>query len=156
MRAIVVSAPGGREVLSVAELDTPTPGPGQALVRVEAAGVNFIDVYQRSGHYKLPLAGRLGLEGAGVVEAVGPSVDAFAPGDRVAWASVAGSYASHVVAPADKLVRVPEGVDTKTAAAVMLQGMTAQYLATSTYALRPGDTTARFEFLVRILWRFPQ
>jgi NADPH2:quinone reductase len=139
MRAIVVPQPGGREVLSVAEMDTPTPGPGQVLVRVEAAGVNFIDVYQRSGVYKMPLPGRLGLEGAGVVEAIGSDVSDLAPGDRVAWASVPGSYASHVLAPADKLVSVPEGIDTKTAAAAMLQGMTAQFLCTSTYALEEGD-----------------
>ncbi|MDI1476958.1 quinone oxidoreductase [Polyangium sp. y55x31] len=140
MRAIAVSTPGGREVLSLAEIDTPAPGPGQARVRVEAAGVNYIDVYQRTGLYKMPLPGRLGLEGAGVVEAVGPEVTSIAPGQRVAWASVPGSYASHVIAPVDKLVVVPDGVDTKTAAAVMLQGMTAQYLATSTFALGPGDT----------------
>ncbi|MRG94924.1 quinone oxidoreductase family protein [Polyangium spumosum] len=140
MRAIVVSTPGGREALSLAEIDTPTPGPGQALVRVEAAGVNYIDVYQRTGLYKMPLPGRLGLEGAGVVEAVGPEVTSIAPGERVAWAAVPGSYASHVIAPVDKLVVVPEGVSPKTAAAVMLQGMTAHYLATSTFPLGPGDT----------------
>lgn len=125
--------------MSFAELDTPSPGPGQALVRVEAAGINFIDVYQRSGQYKMPLPGRLGLEGAGVVEAVGPGVSGLAVGDRVAWASVAGSYASHVVAPVDKLVPVPAGVDSKTAAAAMLQGMTAQYLVTDTYRIHAGD-----------------
>ena len=140
MRAIAVSTPGGREVLSLAELDTPAPGPGHVLVRVEAAGVNYIDVYQRTGLYKMPLPGRLGLEGAGVVEAVGPEVTSIVVGQRVAWAGVAGSYASHVVAPVDKLVVVPEGVSTKTAAAVMLQGMTAHYLAASTYPLGPGDT----------------
>jgi len=140
MRAITVSTPGGREALSLAEIDTPRPGPGQALVRVEAAGVNYIDVYQRTGLYKMPLPGRLGLEGAGVVEAVGPEVTSIAPGQRVAWAAVPGSYASHVVAPVDKLVVVPDAVSTKTAAAVMLQGMTAHYLATSTYPLGPGDT----------------
>ncbi|UQA61179.1 quinone oxidoreductase family protein [Polyangium aurulentum] len=139
MRAIVVPQPGGREVLSVAEMDTPTPGPGGVLVRVEAAGVNFIDVYQRSGAYKMPLPGRLGLEGAGVVEAIGSEVSGIAPGARVAWTSVPGSYASHVVVPADKLVTVPEGIDTKTAAAAILQGMTAQFLCTSTYALKEGD-----------------
>lgn len=139
MRIISVPKQGGREVLTVAEIDTPSPGAGQALVRVEAAGVNFIDVYQRSGLYAMPLAGRLGLEGAGVVETIGENVQGVRPGDRVAWTGVAGSYASHVLAPVDKLVPVPEGVDTKIAAAVMLQGMTAQYLATSTYALGPGD-----------------
>src|SRR5262245_28302892 len=117
MHIIAVPKQGGREVLSLVEAETPSPGAGQALVRVEAAGVNFIDVYQRSGLYPLPLAGRLGLEGAGVVEAVGEGVTAFSPGDRVAWSSVAGSYASHVLAPVVKLVPVPDIVDTKTAAA---------------------------------------
>jgi NADPH2:quinone reductase len=140
MRIIAVPKQGGREVLTLAEVETPSPGAGQALVRVEAAGVNFIDVYQRSGLYALPLEGRLGLEGAGVIEAVGEGVTQVSPGDRVAWARVPGSYASHVLAPVDKLVPVPDIIDTKTAAAAMLQGMTAQYLATSTYALSPGDT----------------
>lgn len=140
MRIIAVPKQGDRDVLTLAEIDTPSPGPGQALVRIEAAGVNFIDVYQRSGLYALPVPGRLGLEGAGVVEAVGEGVTEFSSGDRVAWSSVPGSYASHIVAPVDKLVPVPKGIDIKTAAAVMLQGMTAQYLATSTYSLGPSDT----------------
>jgi NADPH2:quinone reductase len=139
MRAIVVSQPGGREVLSLAEVETPTPGPGQVLVRVEAAGVNFIDVYQRTGLYRMPLPGRLGLEGAGVIEALGEGVTGISAGDRVAWAGVPGSYASHVIAPVEKLVPVPAGVDARTAAAAMLQGMTAQYLVTSTYRLQHGD-----------------
>jgi len=140
MRVIAVPHQGGREVLTLAEVETPAPGRGQALVRVEAAGVNFVDVYQRSGLYKLPLAGRLGLEGAGVVEAVGEGVTEVSLGDRVAWSGVPGSYATHVFAPVDKLVPVPDVIETKIAAAVMLQGMTAQYLVTSTYALGPGDT----------------
>lgn len=140
MRIVSVPKQGDRDVLTMAEVDTPHPGPGQALVRVEAAGVNFIDVYQRSGLYPLPLAGRLGLEGAGIVEAIGEGVTDVAPGARVAWARVPGSYATHVIAPVDKLVPVPKGIDLKTAAAAMLQGMTAQYLATSTYALSAGDT----------------
>jgi NADPH:quinone reductase len=140
MRAIVISQPGGRELLSLAEIDTPSPAEGEVLVRVEAAGVNFIDVYQRTGLYKQPLPGRIGMEGAGVVEAVGDKAAHFSPGDRVAWTSVPGSYSTHIIAPADKLVPVPEGIDLKTAAAAMLQGMTAQYLATSTYPLKSSDT----------------
>src|SRR4051812_13557339 len=129
MRAIRPAETGGPEVLVVSELPTPAPGGGEALVRVEAVGVNFIDIYQRSGQYKLPLPLALGSEGAGTVETVGPGVTEVKPGDRVAWATGPGSYASHVVVPAAKLVPVPEGVDTRIAAAAMLQGMTAHYLA---------------------------
>jgi NADPH2:quinone reductase len=139
MQIVSAEGPGGPEVLTLREATTPAPGPGQALVRVAAAGVNFIDVYQRKGQYKVPLPLRLGLEGAGRVEAVGPGAEGLAPGDRVAWASVGGSYATHVVAPADQLVPVPAGVDDETAAALMLQGMTAHYLCRSTYPLREGE-----------------
>ena len=139
MRAIRVDAPGGPEALHLVELPTPTPGAGQALVRVEAAGVNFIDIYQRSGLYKLELPFTLGQEGAGVVEAVGKGVAEVAPGDHVAWAGPLGSYASHQVIPSARLVRVPEGVDSRSAAAAMLQGMTAHYLVTDTYRLKAGD-----------------
>lgn len=140
MQIVSAEGPGGPEVLTLQEAPTPEPGPGQVLVRVAAAGVNFIDVYQRKGQYKVPLPLRLGLEGAGRVEALGPGVVGLAPGDRVAWASVSGSYATHVVAPADQLVPVPEGVDAEAAAALMLQGMTAHYLCRSTYPLRAGET----------------
>lgn len=116
----------------------PAPGPGQVRVAVAFAGVNFIDVYHRSGQYPMPFPIPLGREGAGVVEAVGPDV-ALAVGDRVAWCDVGGSYAEAVVAPADKLVRVPDATSLDQAAAAMLQGMTAHYLATSTYELRPGS-----------------
>ncbi|HEU4412078.1 MAG TPA: quinone oxidoreductase [Polyangiaceae bacterium] len=139
MQIVSAEAPGGPEVLTLREAPTPAPGPGQALVRVAAAGVNFIDVYQRKGQYAVPTPLRLGLEGAGRVEALGPGVSGLAPGDRVAWASVGGSYATHVVAPVEQLVPVPAGVDDESAAALMLQGMTAHYLCRSTYPLREGE-----------------
>jgi NADPH2:quinone reductase len=138
MKAIRVARTGGPEVLELAELSTPRPGAGQALVRVEAAGVNFIDVYQRIGAYARDVPFVLGEEGAGVVEAVGSDAG-LRPGDRVAWAQVSGSYATHIVAPAAKLVRLPDGVTTRDAAAVMLQGMTAHYLAHDTFRLKAGD-----------------
>ena len=140
MKAIRVKSPGGPEVLELTELPTPQPGAGQALVRVEAAGVNFIDIYQRSGVYQLPLPFTLGQEGAGVVESVGPEVSEVKPGDRVAWAGPLGSYASHQAIPAARLVPVPAKVDLKSAAAAMLQGMTAHYLTTDTFPLRPGHS----------------
>jgi NADPH2:quinone reductase len=139
MRAIRVPQYGGPEVMRLEELPTPTPGEGQALVRLEAAGVNFIDVYQRSGLYKGALPVPLGLEGAGTVEAVGPGVTTVRPGDRVAWTGVPGSYATHTVVPADRLVTLPAGLDARAGAAAMLQGMTAHYLAHTTYPLKPGD-----------------
>jgi NADPH2:quinone reductase len=140
MRAIRVHEFGGPEAMRLEELPTPKPADGQALVRLEAAGLNFIDVYQRTGAYKNPLPYGLGLEGAGVVEAVGPGVSTVRVGDRVAWTGIPGSYATHNVVPADRLVALPAGVDGRTGAAAMLQGMTAHYLAHSTYPLKPGDT----------------
>jgi NADPH:quinone reductase len=139
MLAIRPAAPGGPEVLKLIEVPTPTPGPGEALIRVEAAGVNFIDIYQRSGQYSVPTPIPLGLEGAGVVEALGEGAAGVSLGERVAWASGPGSYATHVVVPVARLVPVPEGVDSKVAAAAMLQGMTAEYLAHST--LKLGSTS---------------
>jgi len=138
MRAIRIESVGGPEVMKLVELPTPAPGSGQALVRVEAAGVNFIDIYQRSGVYKIPLPFTPGQEGAGVVEAVGDGVREVRGGDRVAWAGPPGSYATHLVAPAARLVPIPRGVDSRSAAAAMLQGMTAHYLVTDTFPLRPG------------------
>jgi NADPH2:quinone reductase len=138
MRAIRIEAPGGTDVMKLAEMPTPAPGSGQALVRIEAAGVNFIDIYQRSGLYKIPLPFTLGQEGAGVVEAVGEGVQDLRVGDRVAWAGPLGSYATHQLIPAARLVPVPRGLDAKSAAAAMLQGMTAHYLVTDTFPLRPG------------------
>lgn len=139
MRAVRIHATGGADALRVEDVPVPHPAPGAALVRVEAAGVNFIDVYKRTGLYPVPLPATLGEEGAGTVEAVGDGVDVVRAGDRVAWASVLGAYAEYAVVPASKLVPLPAGVAAREGAALMLQGMTAHYLATSTYPLRPGD-----------------
>jgi NADPH2:quinone reductase len=139
MHAVRIHQHGGPEVLRYEEVPTPAPGEGQALVRLVACGVNFIDIYQRKGLYKLDLPATLGQEGAGVVEAVGPGVTEVKPGDRVAYSNVLGSYAEYVVVPAQRLVPIPEGVTYQQAAAAMLQGMTAHYLVTSTYPLKPGD-----------------
>jgi NADPH2:quinone reductase len=139
MKAIRVSTYGGPEVLRLGEIATPAPGAGEALLRVAAAGVNFIEVYQRKGQYPSPAPFTPGSEASGVVEAVGPGVTGVGPGDRVATVNVRGSYADFAIAPADRLVVLPEGMDLRLAAAVMLQGMTAHYLAHSTYPLRPGD-----------------
>lgn len=140
MKAIRVHETGGPEVMRLEELPTPNPGQGQALVKVEAIGVNFVDIYNRSGLYKNPLPFTPGSEGAGTVEGVGPGVTEVKVGDRVGWAQVGGSYATHVVAPAQKLILIPEGVNSRDAAAVLLQGLTAHYLATSTYPLKTGDS----------------
>lgn len=139
-RAVVVHELGGPEVLRVEPHDPGEPGPGQVRVRIAAAGVNFIDVYFRTGLYPRPLPFVAGLEGAGVVERVGAGVDGFHPGERVAWASVPGSYADVVLAVPELLVHVPAGVDDEVAAAAMLQGMTAHYLAHGTRTTRPGDS----------------
>jgi NADPH:quinone reductase len=139
MRAIRLHEAGGPEVLRDERLPLPRPGPGEALVRVAYAGVNFIDVYKRTGQYAMPLPATLGEEGAGIVEAVGAGVGEVHPGDRVAWAAVLGSYAEYAVVRAARLVPVPEAIDLRVAAAIMLQGMTAHYLATSTRPLGPGD-----------------
>jgi NADPH2:quinone reductase len=140
MKAIRIDAFGGPEVLRLVATPTPQPVPGQLLVRVEAAGVNFVDVYHRSGLYpgRPPLVP--GQEGAGVVEAVGPGAERFRVGDRVAWAMVGQSYAELVLVPAERAIAVPAEVTSTTAAAVLLQGMTAHYLATDTYPLSAGDT----------------
>ena len=139
MRAIQITATGGPEVLTLHELPDPTPGPGQALIRVEAAGVNFIDVYFREGRYPSPLPFVPGQEAAGTVVALGSSVDTVAVGDRVAWCGVPGTYAELALAPADRLVKIPANVSSPQAAAAMLQGMTAHYLAYSTYPIQKGD-----------------
>lgn len=140
MKAIRVHSNGGPDVLNYEDIPAPTPGAGQALVRVEAAGVNFIDVYQRMGIYQIPMPFTLGQEGGGTVSAVGDGVTAVKPGDRVAWTSILGSYAEQAVVPADRLVPLPDGITTKQGAAIMLQGMTAHYLSHSTYPLKAGDT----------------
>jgi NADPH2:quinone reductase len=140
MKAIRVEQPGGAEALQLVEVPDPKPREGEALVRIEAAGVNFIDVYHRSGAYRLSYPLIPGQEGAGTVVEVGAGVREVGPGDRVAFASGPGAYAELAAVPAAKLVPVPDGVSAKQAAAVMLQGMTAHYLATSTYPLGPDDT----------------
>lgn len=139
MHAIRVSQPGGPEALEYQEIPPPEPGTGHALVQVKASGVNFIDVYHRTGRYPLQFPITLGLEGAGVVMAVGPGVTEFKPGDRVAWVSQQGSYAESVVVPVEKLIPVPPGVDDQLAAASLLQGMTAHFLVMDTYPIKPGQ-----------------
>lgn len=140
MQAIRVHQFGGPEVLRYEEAPLPEPGPGEARVRIEAAGVNFIDVYHRKGQYPGQLPITLGMEGAGVVDAVGPGVSEVKAGDRVVYAMQQGSYAEYAVVPVGKLVPVPDSIHTRLAAAVMLQGMTAHYLSHSTYPLQPSDT----------------
>jgi NADPH:quinone reductase len=140
MRAIRVHTHGGPEAMVIEELPRPAPGPGQILVAIKAAGVNLFDTQLRSGLYKRDLPLTLGLEGAGIVEAVGPGVGDIAPGDRVAFIFAAGSYATHTLAAAERVVPLPAGIDFEDAAAVLFQGLTAHYLATSTFALRPGST----------------
>ncbi len=141
VRAVVVAEYGGPEVMQVQDRDRPEPGAGQLLIDLAAAGVNYMDVYGRQG--RRPYAGDLpfvpGGEGAGTAASVGPGVEGVDPGDRVAWAGVAGSYAEQVLVPADRAVPVPDGVELETAAAVMLQGITAHYLSHSTYAVGSGD-----------------
>ena len=140
MKAIRVHAPGGPEALRYEDVAQPSPAAGQVLVKVEAAGVNYIDVYQRNGLYKVATPFTLGQEAAGVVSAVGAGVTDPKVGDRVVYASILGAYAEYAVVPADRVVVLPEGVTTRQAAAVMVQGMTAHYLACTTYPLRTGDT----------------
>ena len=140
MKAIQISETGGPEVLKLAELPIPQPGPGQVLIRVEATGVNFIEIYFRKGTYKAALPLVPGSEAAGTVEELGPGVTGFTAGDAVASVSVLGSYAEYALAPAAGLVKVPEGVTMEQAAAAMLQGMTAHYLSHSTFPLKKGDT----------------
>ena len=140
MRAIRVRETGGPEVLRIDTVDDPIAGPGEVLVRVEAVGVNFIEIYNRTGIYKSPLPFTPGEEGAGTVAAVGPGVSDVRVGDRVVSYNLKGSYAELAVVPADRVIAIPDGVGTDVAAAVMLQGLTAHYLATSVHALQPGDT----------------
>src|SRR5258708_13169781 len=141
MKTILVRRTGGPEVLELVEQPIPRPGPAEALVRVEAAGVNFIDIYNRTGAYPRDLPFVLGEEGAGIVEAVGAGVSELGAGDRVAWAGTPGSYATRVVVRADRLVPVPDAVTSRQAAAVMVQGMTADYLVRSTFPLAARNTS---------------
>ncbi|MFN8000434.1 MAG: quinone oxidoreductase [Acidobacteriota bacterium] len=140
MKAIVVETCGGPEALVYRETETPAPKAGEAVVKLEAVGLNYIDVYHRTGLYPLPRPFIPGMEAAGVVSAVAPDVTEVAVGDRVAYAMTPGAYAEFAAVPAWKLVKVPDGVSASQAAAVMLQGMTAHYLVTSTYALKAGET----------------
>ncbi len=140
MKAIRVHQFGGPEGLKYEEVATPAPGAGEARVKLEASGLNFVDIYQRTGAYKAALPFILGQEGAGVVDAVGPGVTEVKVGDRVAYSSVMGAYAEYAIVPAARLIKVPEGVSSQQAAAVMLQGMTAHYLTHSTYPLKTGET----------------
>ena len=140
MKAVRVHAPGGPEVLTCEDVPEPQPKAGEAIVKVDAAGLNYIDVYYRSGLYKAELPMTLGLEAGGTVTAVGPNVTEVKVGDKVAYTGVAGAYAQYAAVPAQRLVVLPAGVSTKQGAAAMLQGMTAHYLACSTYPLKKGDT----------------
>jgi NADPH2:quinone reductase len=139
MKAIRIHHPGGPEALTYEDIPIPEPKAGEARVKIEAIGLNYIDVYQRTGLYPIPTPFTLGLEGAGVVDAIGDGVTEVKKGDRVAYAMILGSYAEYAIVPAARLVPVPAGVEAKTAAGLMLQGMTAHYLTHSTYTLRPGD-----------------
>ncbi|HIE21106.1 MAG TPA: quinone oxidoreductase, partial [Acidimicrobiia bacterium] len=139
MRAVLVRELGGPETMVVEEIPDPRPGPEDLLVEVEAAGVNFIDIYQRTGLYPLDLPFTPGLEGAGVVIETGEEVEEFVPGDRVGWVAALGTYAERHVVPAEKAIPIPDGVATETVAAVLLQGITAHYLALDTYLLGGRD-----------------
>ncbi|GAA4246156.1 quinone oxidoreductase family protein [Dactylosporangium darangshiense] len=140
MRAVVFEEFGDQSVLRVQDRPDPVPGPGQALVLVAASGVNFVDVYQRSGAYQVALPAVLGSEGAGTVLQLGEDVRGLAPGDRVAWTSIPGSHAEQALVPADRLVPVPDELTNEQAAAVLLQGLTAHYLTHDSFAVRPGST----------------
>ena len=140
MKAIRIHAPGGPDAMRLDEVPQPAPKSGEALVKVDAAGLNYIDVYFRSGQYKAEYPLTLGLEAGGTVTAVGPNVTDVKVGDKVAYTGVPGAYAEYAVVPAARLVVLPAGVSTKQGAAAMLQGMTAHYLACSTYPLKKGDT----------------
>jgi NADPH:quinone reductase len=139
VKAIRIPEPGDAGVLRLEDVPVPQPGPGQALLHLEAVGVNFIEIYQRTGVYQRPLPFTPGSEAAGTVEATGPGVTLVQPGDRVASVNVLGAYAEYALAPADRLVPLPDGVSTRQGAAAMLQGITAHYLSTSTYPLHEGD-----------------
>jgi NADPH:quinone reductase len=139
MQAIQILTTGSADVLTLRDLPTPTPGPGEALIRIEASGVNFIDTYFREGRYPATLPYTLGQEAAGIVVAVADDVTTVKAGDRVAWCLVPGTYAQLAVAPASRLVIIPSGLSFQQAAAAILQGMTAHYLVHSAYAIQSGD-----------------
>jgi NADPH2:quinone reductase len=139
MKAVRIHAPGGPEVMRYEDVAAPTPKAGEAVVKVEAAGINYIDVYFRSGQYKAELPLTIGMEAGGTVSAVGSGVTEVKIGDKVAYTGVPGAYAEYATVPASRLVALPSGISPRQGAAVMLQGMTAHYLACSTYPLKPGD-----------------
>jgi NADPH:quinone reductase len=140
MKAIQIKKTGGPEALELVDIPIPQPKPNEAVVKIAASGVNFIDVYHREGRYPVGLPFVIGQEGAGVVSAVGADVKSVKAGDRVAWAGIMGSYAEYIAVSADRLVKVPQAVSDREAAAVVLQGMTAHYLVYSTFPLKRGDT----------------
>ena len=140
MKAVRVHKYGGPEVLTLEEIPVPEPKAGEARVKIEAIGVNYIDVYQRTGLYPLQTPFTLGTEGAGIVDAVGPNVTEVKKGERVGYAMIPGSYAEYAIVPAARLVPIPPNIDARSAAALMLQGMTAHYLTHSTYPLKKGET----------------
>ena len=141
MKAIQVSQPGGPEAMQLVDLPVPTPKPNEAVVKIVAAGVNFIDVYNREGRYKVPTPFVLGQEAAGTITALGSGVTNLKAGDRVAYTGVLGAYADYAAVPADRLVKIPDRVSDQQAAAAMLQGMTAHYLSHDTFPLKKGQTT---------------
>ena len=140
MKAIQVKHPGPPEAMELVDIPVPQPKPNEAVVKIAASGVNFIDVYNREGRYKVPLPFVPGQEGAGTVSAVGADVRDLKVGDRVAYTSILGSYAEYAAVPADRLVKIPDGVSEREAAATMLQGLTAHYLSHDTYPLKKGET----------------
>jgi NADPH2:quinone reductase len=139
MQAIQILTTGSADVLTLRDIPTPAPGPGEALIRIEASGVNFIDTYFREGRYPAQLPYTLGQEAAGIIVAVASDVTTFKAGDRVAWCGIPGTYAQLAVAPAARLVSIPEGISFQQAAGVLIQGITAHYLSHSTYPIQPGD-----------------
>lgn len=140
MKAIQIQHTGAPEVMRMADVERPLPGPGEALVRVQAVGINYIDVYYREGRYKASLPLTLGIEGAGTIEELGKGVTSFRVGERVAWCMYLGAYAEYAAVPERHLVHVPDKLDIEQAAGALLQGMTAHYLTRSTYPLRAGET----------------
>lgn len=136
---VIIHAQGGPEVMTLEEIDLPPPGSGEVQIEQTAIGLNYMDIYQRSGAYKMTLPSPLGLEAAGRVVAVGPDVDGYAEGDRVAYGPVLGAYASHRNAPAARIVKIPDGISDETAAAVLMKGTTVAYLLNRTYKVKPGE-----------------
>ena len=144
MKAIQIKKTGGPEVLQLVEIPAPKPKSNEAMVKISACGVNFIDIYQREGRYSVQLPFIAGQEAAGVVAEIGSEVKQVKPGDHVAYVGVLGGYAEYAAVPAERLVHIPNGLDARQAAAAMLQGMTAHYLAHSAYPVKPAETALRY------------